>query len=1691
MGILCDVYDQLPRDIQYKVVLASLIIKLNNILSSGERPTEKLKKAKDLAEKIYSRFHEKEIENIVKSLDIQLRLSSLVDQAVESLNQAINLQDVDQAFSKLEETSNRIKVFFEPETRKYTSQYLSEDQMRFFESFVSDVEKLLHSGFKEAVKDLSNVMNETRSLINDFQNAKAGSLEESISLWSTLRNRSMDQLNKIRDIENRLKNIASSLNLSVLSGFQKSLEQVLGNINNIKITLNDLYVFSSRVNDVYSSLKSFVDLVRSMGSEDRYLVNDNFRRSLVDALTIHLQTVNRLNTADLSNKDLSNSLKVFANNMIEALRNYKQELVDSDPRWLDVFGEAEKKVGISLPAEFRFSPQFIDVLKKASDQLPEPIRSAVKAFIDSLASLSSTDAFKQFVSIIQSFGSAIDLPITKFTNDLRERAIMNLNNRSSSAIDPSKLYGGVLMFITGLIDTVSLIVRPVTAFNLMTSNLEMLIGGLKNIQQKGLQGLWEDLTFLGNQLCGSPERCIYFAGSLAGAVLLSSVVFRIPIPATLRGVVTDLALGDPVSPFIRVIVAERPITLLRNVVVTRAGEIVETSKVFNASEYVNKLREFLVQKVARFSDQVERSVKALEDNIKTIMKSKGSLEASMSDIKQGVLRYGIDNLRDLALKYIDFVDTYVKPFTAMDLVKTFQSLVESIYIKSVKIPEKIIRLKTDLFKEIAMKIPAVKPVMSLEVLKDLLERMRLIREAFAKAKTLMPSEVQKIRMPETLVIKIGASLADLRNLYKVLGSVELRRIISATETIKDMTSKARDALRFVKIFSENLPESLRKTFVERVKEIHVSVAKLEFLANKISESLKKLEERVREVKKLEEAGKIKPEEAFTRIRETFTGFTEDLEKIVREHPDLQKLIDINKIREEIPNVKNIDDLRALVNKEILSKLRGYITSESMLIIKRFGELLDALSKDPQVALRFKSFIETLVSNVNEMVRVELPRSFVIVLSPKSLELLKEVSKKILPFIELRESIKLREIYNVLEKAFFEGRLTLSEFEKITDVIAEEKPIKAGRVEVQAIRDALKSILEDVKKGIEKIPPEIRQYLVEAVRNVEGKIYEVERILFLETEMTKMKVIEGLSSTIRKESETVLSLLKEVSPTLEEKLRTTLDKLSREISAGKVSDETIKEVMNTLREASKVLKDAGIMPGMLKRALIRFVDLLNNNVSDDVRLAKLLSPIADEIIRILNTIPEIEGWGFVSLDISTSRAGMLMAPPEIRQWIREEIAKGRTVKEFKIGDVDIKLYKNIVLDPKTNTFTIEYRLIYPEGREAVIGLSTRITDGYVHRTFYSSMDPVLVQAYKDYASGNVKSSLYKIGESLDELYKDSQRFMKMIDPDFDKWKNIAVYGSSSGMIKIGDILNASLTGLVNILSTARMEAKPPEKLTTEDQLFLASASAPKDALINATRPLITATPEVIAQEVVSKGYSPVGYVNPKIFITEYIAPAIEKLMKTNDDIRRRILGFFNNPNILKQLGISFSDIMKSIGVEGFLKNIFNALPVTTLIDLVDKMRSAIPEIQDLIKKITWALDNIIVYAVPTQKPFIPSKEEWTIIKIGDLTIPVPIIGRFMGRRVTIVPIMTERIAQEFQTKIAPVQTQERVQLPLLTIQYITPESAIQVPTSTEIPVAGMPLTIVSLFGVAPSLGPLAGGERRGVGRGVQREVLTVL
>jgi phage shock protein A len=1165
---------------------------------------------------------------------------------------------------------------------------------------------------------------------------------------------------------------------------------------------------------------------------------------------------------------------------------------------------------------------------------------------------------------------------------------------------------------------------------------------------------------------------------MVGAFLTTEAVARLPIPSTLRGVVTDLALGDPVSPFIRVIVAERPITLLRNVVVSKAGEVVETSKIFNASEYVSKLREFLIQKVARFSDQVEKSVKALEDNIKSIMKSKGSLEASMSDIKQGVLRYGIDGMRDLALKYINFVDTYVKPFTAKDLVKTFESLAESIYIKSVKIPEKIIRLKTDLFKEASMKILAVKPETSLEVLKDLLERMRLTREAFAKAKTLMPSVVQKIRMPETLATKISKSLADINNLSKILGSVELRRIISTTETMKDMTSKAKDALRFIGVFSENLPESLRKTVTERAKEISVSIAKLESLVEKISESLRKVEERVKEVKKLEETGKIKPEEAFTKVREAFTGFTEDLRKILNEHPELRDVINVEKIRELISKTSSVEELSRIINEEVLNKLRRHMTAGGASILSEFDKLLRNMLKDPEIASRYRSFIETLLSNVNEMTKVEMPKQLMISLSPETLTLLMKLSPEGLP----------REVSDILKKAINEKRLTLSELEKLTDEIAKISPVSAGAIEIKAITDALRSILKDVKIGIEKIPSELRSYLDIAVRSVEEKIYEAEKIISRGVEMTRMKVVEGLSSVIRRESETVLSLLKEVSPTLEEKLRTSLDKLSKELSAGKINEGTIKEVMSALREASDTLRKTGVMPGQLKRTLLRFISDLKEGASEDVQLAKLLSPIADELIRILNTIPEIEGWGFVSLDISTSRAGMLMAPPEMRQWIREEIAKGRTVKEVKIGDVSIRLYKNIVLDPRTNTFTIEYRLVYPEGREAVIGLSTRVTNGYVHRTFYSSMDPVLVQAYKEYTSGNVKSPLYKIGESLDELYKDPQRFMETLDPDFDKWKNIAVYGSSSGMIKIGDILNASVTGLVNILSTARMEAKPPEKLTTEEQLFLASASAPKDALINATRPLITATPDEIAQEVVSKGYSPVGYVNPKIFITEYVAPAIEKLMKTNRDIMKKVIDVFNDPNILRQLNMSFSDLVKSIGVEGFLKNIMNMIPEPVLIDLVDRLRSAIPQLEDVIRKITWALDNVIVFAVPTSKPFIPSKEEWVALRVGDLTIPVPIIGRFMGKRVTIVPVMTEKIAEEFKAKIAPVTTQ--VQLPLLTIQYITPETAIQVPITTA-PPEGFPLTIVSQFAVAPQLGALTGAERRGVGRGVQREVLTVL
>jgi|GEM_PF-2794600 len=1671
MGVLCDVYDRLPRDIQYKIVLASLIVKLNNILSGPERPVEKLRRAKDLVDRIYSRFREKEIENIQKSLDTQLKLSSLVDQAVESLNQAISLENIDQAFQKLEETINRIKVFFEPETRKYTSQYLSPEQMRFFESFVSDVELLLKSGFKEAVKDLSNVMNETKSLINDFQNAKAGSLEESINLWTSLRNRSQDQLNKIRDVENRLKNIASSLNLSILTGFPKTLEQVFNNINSIKITLNDLYTFSSYVNDVYSSLKSFTDLVRSLGSSnEKVLGNESFRRSIVDSLALLFQTTNRLYTASLSNSDLMESLKSFANSIYDSMKAYKQNLIDTDPRWLYVFDDAEKRVGISLPADLRFSKKLINAINQIIDKLPEPVKSLVKQLMNLLG---SSEAIKFYLNILESY-NIVDILLTSALNDEREKASLELNRSTSQA---SKISSGATILLIGFIDTALLLVRPRTAFDQMKGVFEMLMGGLRNIQEKGFRGLVEDIQFLANQMFGSLDRALYTAGSLAGAVITAEAVARLPIPTTLRGIVTDLALGDPITPFVRVVTAERPVALLRNVVVSKAGEVIENSKVFNASEYVNKLKEFVLERATKYSDQIEKTFKALNNDLLRIFREKGSLEASMSDVKINVLRYGIDNLRDLALKYLEFVDKYVKPFTASDLINTLRGLADTIYMKELKpiIDHIKISLNSDLFKQIIVMLPQ-RPNLSnlVEGAKYLVEEFKKISEAFRQAQKYLGFAVRKITIPETIISKVSTIIEkDLKTLSDILAVHDVRKLVFASESSREMIKSSKDALRFINIFSENLPEDLRKTISTRYLEITSKAVKLEDLINKISESLKKVEEKLREVKK--------SEEGFEKIKSVFIDFTNDIEKIVREHPDLQKLIDINKIREEIPNIKNIDDLRALINNEIINKLRGYITSESMLIIKRFGELLDFLAKDPSVASRFKLFINTLLSNVYEIEKVEMPRSFIIKLSPETLILLMKLTPESLP----------KEASEILKKAINEKKLTLSELEKLTDEIAKITPVGAGAIEIKTITDALKGLLKDVKAGIEKIPPELRTYLDIAVRNVEEKIYEAEKIISRGVEMTRMKVIEGLSSTIRRESETVLSLLKEVSPSLEEKLRTSLDKLSKELSAGKINEETIKEVMNVLREASKVLKDAGVMPGMLKRALIRFIDLLNNNVSDDVRLAKLLSPIADELIRILNTIPEIEGWGFVSLDISTSRAGMLMAPPEIRQWIREEIAKGRTVKEIKIGDVDIKLYKNIVLDPNTNTFTVEYRLIYPEGREAVIGLSTRISDGYVHRTFYSSMDPVLVQAYKDYVSGNTKSSLYKIGESLDELYKDPQRFMESIDPDFDKWKNIAVYGSNTGLVKIGDLLNASVSGLVSILSTAKLEAKPPEKLTTEDQLFLASASAPKDALINVTRPLITATPEVIAKEVIEKGYSPVGYVNPKIFITEQIAPAIEKLMRSNRDIMRRVMDFFNNPDILKQLGMSFNDLVKSISVEGFLKNIFNVLPVTTLIDFVDKLRNAIPEIQDVIRKITWALDNIIIYAVPTPKPFIPSKEEWTVIKIGDQYIPVPIIGRFMGRRVTIVPIMTEKIAQEFQTKITPTQTQTQVQLPLLTIQYITPETAIQVPTPAEIPATGMPLTIVSLFSVAPQLGPLAGGESRGVRKGYQREILTIL
>ncbi|PNV81145.1 MAG: hypothetical protein C0179_04245, partial [Fervidicoccus sp.] len=281
----------------------------------------------------------------------------------------------------------------------------------------------------------------------------------------------------------------------------------------------------------------------------------------------------------------------------------------------------------------------------------------------------------------------------------------------------------------------------------------------------------------------------------------------------------------------------------------------------------------------------------------------------------------------------------------------------------------------------------------------------------------------------------------------------------------------------------------------------------------------------------------------------------------------------------------------------------------------------------------------------------------------------------------------------------------------------------------------------------------------------------------------------------------------------------------------------------------------------------------------------------------------------------------------------------------------------------------------------------------------------------------------------------------------------------------------------------------------------SLSAPKEPIINALRGASSPAPEGLAQFVSEKGYIPVAYLNPDLFASAVILPALSDLLSKNTKLLGRVTGFLRdfinrNRDVVAGAGIDAGRLLSSLalGPEG-IKQMFALLPETVKIDLLNELVSRFPEIGDLVRRLSWFIDNLVVFAIPGPKVFVPSPNEWVVLRFGNVSVPVPIIGVYRGKRVTVLPVVTVDVAKKILgvSKLAeafPGRSFAEA-LNLVTIQV--PEIATAPAPSLEVsqPVQPPPLVVSapgpSVKGEIPALGTSAVGVQR---VGAQREMLTI-
>ncbi|MEM1633993.1 MAG: hypothetical protein QXE68_07230 [Sulfolobales archaeon] len=1670
MGLACDLYDKLSDDARKNIVKMLVFYVANERVSSGG-----LEDAFSFVERVVKAgFTDKDVEKLYNHLGTYVdavRSISAVPSAIEFYLKDMDLRNLDRydkLVSDIENAASRLASLGVPSDLVYVA-----SDLKLVRDFLVDIAELGRLGDKisEAFKsgDPEKISRELPKISGDI---------------SSLYGKVYTHYNRIMVLAKT--DVGRSLAQNLFSSLTSTLKNIESYLSKVK-SINDMVL------DINRNMRELSELINSIGSDDTKTFF-SLRGSIMDRLRALMIYDKKLMDMINVEKDenIKRALLDIDSGITKALIDLKKETLGTDPRWVDLWRTLEKEVYGDenyYPVGFASYEEMAKAVAKAYrsqyEKFKESIPPNIRALFEPLLALVDIAVTfnSKLMELIGKYGDA-SVWFDKMMKDMYEKAALAL----SSGDPRMKILGALGAFGAGAGDVLTMLFRPRFFMENLQALAELASTAVKKVHDKGIQGAIEFLRDVGKMMCGSINRCLYTAGNIAGAVALAGITPKLGLSPRVSSAVTDLALGDPLSAVIRLIGAEKVLLRLRLSVEEKAVKISESSKVFNSDNFFRALYKYSLQFLGE-TPHLSKIVDALKKSSKEMISKFDEINKAVEISKTLAMKYGINELVEHARNIFSlYNDVMPKEIRMKDILESIEARskkyvplkVQEKEISAVHPPKTEVSARVEAYANLSLKRKPIDLAIQRISLKK--PEIKLMKEISYIEKKYV--EIQSLKIIKDMSPKLSPEVD------KVLSKAEFTR--NLVENIKKVISHIESEVKPAVKSIESVEALVRKLSSGEISPAEFFKEAEGLLKAKLSpEDLKAVENALKEGR-IGDALNIINEKYFGKavesavqsVREAVSELRDWLKESGRRIPEVEDLL------KELDKIKSVDDLKKFLNEKLAVKLANALERAGIDLLSDVEKLFKLTLKDPEARRALESFLSTY----REMVMVKAPE---LKLTAELSAEVRDVARKLAGDPNIGKMIP-EEDLRILQYLASADVVTLGELQKLTEIIARNAPRIAGVAEIKHVVEGLSHVISRVEELLGDSP------LVSTVRSLKGVVGEISTVVSKSATVVKTGVLEFVGRSTKEFMDLIGGVLEEVSPSTAERFRAVANEVLSEISRGDLKPDTVERFGAVLKEASDALKKAGyVMPSWkrigyeVSRMIERYYEEFRRLVGKDVSLKSpeavfmdLLRNTADEIVSFIQRAPELkEGWGFADIDVLKSEAKFIVINKELRDMILKLLSTGTKEVRAMIGDTPVVIRREIIVDRATSSLRVRYHLEFPDGRYVEAGFIVRRGAGNeIYRTYEIAMDPRLREEIAKAKTGKIPSYIGK----LYELARDPEKLIELIDPDASLLKNIAVLDRGS-MVSFFDLLKQSVALLSSYLALpAVVQAKDISAV-----LFAKSLSTDKSGVLELLKPVTDSSiPDELRSMVEAKGYIPVAWVNPSRFITDVIAPVLAR-MSTDERVSEFLKKFFSDPAIMKVLNLKPEDVstvLRNITPES-LRNLFKVIPAPTLLDVFEKYRASIEEI---LTDVTKTIDNIVVIAIPRAKPFLPDRD-WVAFNLGDISIPIPVIGRWSGKSVTIIPLPSLNVLSEFGIPLKSLQS-ITASIPMITIRF--PDIVVselkrlvvgQAPPtpSTQQPPPPPAVVAVVPAGLSMQPGSLGAYEKSGEKSGYQRERLTIL